>query len=183
MTDGEGPDDVLAFWFSAHMREHWFASTPEIDDEIATRFAALHARACRGEVDHWADRARGALALVIVLDQFPRNLHRGTARAYDCDAKALAVARAALERGFDRELAEAERAFLYMPFMHSERLKDQEESVRLFVGTGLDNAPWALHHRDLIRRFGRFPHRNALLGRESTPEEEAYLASEQAFRG
>jgi uncharacterized protein (DUF924 family) len=178
-----GPEDVLEYWFSEPVRQHWFAPSADVDREIARRFGDLHRRALAGELDGWAEQARGALALVILLDQFSRNLHRGSAEAYAGDDRAVRVARTAIGRRFDRVLKEWETAFLYMPFMHSERLEDQEVSVRLFTAAGLDNARYALHHRDLVRRFGRFPHRNAVLGRESTPEEIEYLASESAFRG
>lgn len=177
------PEDVLDYWFSEPMETRWFGPSAEIDSEIAQRFGDLHRRAAAGLLDDWAGQPRGALALVILLDQFSRNLHRGRPEAYANDEKAVRIARAAIAQGFDGMLEGWERAFLYMPFMHSEHLEDQEDSVRLFTAAGLDNAAYALHHRDLVRRFGRFPHRNAILGRASTPEETAYLASEGAFHG
>ena len=183
MNSETGPEDIIEYWFSEPVRQHWFAPSADVDREIARLFGDLHRRALAGELDGWAEQARGALALVILLDQFSRNLHRGTAAAYAGDERAVRVAHMAIGRGFDRMLQDWETAFLYMPFMHSERLEDQEDSVRLFTAAGLDNARYALHHRDLVRRFGRFPHRNAVLGRKSTPEEIAYLASESAFRG
>lgn len=177
------PEDVLHYWFSERVRAHWFAPSAEIDTEIARRFGALHRQAAGGTLDGWAGRPRDALALMIVLDQFSRNLYRGRPEAYASDAKALGIARAAVARGFDGMLDDWEKAFLYLPFMHSERLEDQEDSVRLFSSARLDNTRYALHHRELVRRFGRFPHRNAILGRTSTPAELAYLSSETAFRG
>ncbi len=177
------PDDILKFWFSESTRAHWFKPSGEIDREIARRFGVLHRRAAAGEFDDWAKNPRSALALVIVLDQFSRNLYRGRPETYANDEQALGIARAAIVRGFDRYLDGWEKAFLYMPFMHSERLDIQEESVRLYTTANLDNASYALHHRDIVRRFGRFPHRNAILGRESTPEETEYLESDAAFRG
>lgn len=183
MNAATTPDDVLKFWFSESTREHWFKPSGEIDSEIDRRFGALHRRAAAGEFDDWARNPRSALALIVILDQFSRNLHRGKPETYANDDHALRIARAAIVRGFDQYLDGWEKAFLYMPFMHSERLDIQEESVRLFATANLDNASYALHHRDIVRRFGRFPHRNAILGRENTPEETEYLESESAFRG
>ncbi len=182
-TEDHSPEGVLRYWFSAAVREHWFKPSKDVDDEIARRFGALHQHAAAGEFDDWARNPRSALALIIVLDQFSRNLHRGKPEAWACDERALGIARAAIVRGFDQYLSDQEKAFLFMPFMHSERLDIQEESVRLFTAAGLDNAPYALQHRDIVRRFGRFPHRNAILGRDSTTEEIEYLQSESAFRG
>ena len=131
-----------------------------------------------------AATADGALALVIVLDQFPLNMYRGEARAFATEALARQVADRALARGYDQELAAVEKAFLYMPFMHSENLMDQDRCVSLYEAAGLeDNLRFARHHREIVRRFGRFPHRNRSLGRSSTAEEEAYLSSKQAFLG
>lgn len=172
-------DDVLDFWFGPEpgMRlEVWFRRNDAFDAEIRERFGALHARALAGGCDHWAGTPRGALALIIVLDQFSRNLFRGDPRTYAGDAKALAVARDALAKGWDRDLAEVERVFLYLPFEHSEALEDQKRSVALFAGLGEKAAEAAERHLWLIERFGRFPHRNAVLGRENTPEEAEYLA-------
>lgn len=175
---GPGPihtadmDEVLEFWFADPSR--WWRKDPAFDDEIRARFEALHEEIDRGEHEDWCAAPRGALAYVIVLDQFSRNMFRGTARMFASDARALAAARAAIGRGDDRQLAPAEQTFLYMPFMHSEDLADQERAVELFRAHG-DEASYAVRHRDIIRRFGRFPHRNELLGRASTPEELAFL--------
>jgi uncharacterized protein (DUF924 family) len=124
-------------------------------------------------LDDWKNESRGALALVILLDQFPRNLFRDTARAFEGDALARAAARSIVDRGWDRALSPDERTFVYLPFEHSESLDDQELSLRLFEGN--ENFEWARRHWDIIKRFGRFPHRNAMLGRASTPEEIAFL--------
>lgn len=184
MNDNDvDPDDILAYWFSQPVRDHWFEPSAEVDRDIGRRFGASHAAATAGRLDAWSGQPRGALALVILLDQFSRNLHRGTPAAYAGDEQAVRVARAAVAQGFDRLLEDWEKAFLYMPFMHSERPEDQDDSVRLFAAADLDNTSYALHHRDIVRRFGRFPHRNAILGRPSTTEELEYLASESAFRG
>jgi uncharacterized protein (DUF924 family) len=183
MTLDPAARSLLEHWFSEPARRHWFTASEDFDRNLAQRFGALQRRAANGELDAWAATADGALALVLLLDQCSRNLNRGLAAAYANDEHARRIARAAIAQGFDRQLDNRRRAFLYMPFMHSESLKDQDESVRLFTEAGLDNARYALQHRDIIRRFGRFPHRNQSLGRESTEEEIAYLESEGAFRG
>jgi uncharacterized protein (DUF924 family) len=177
-------EEVLAFWFAPGMARRWFRSTPEFDQAIRSRFEATWRCAAESGLDPWSDTPGGALALVIVLDQFPLNMFRGLPQSFATEQKAVAVTLAAVERGFDRQLPHERLAFLYMPLMHSELLAHQDRSVELFEAAGLeDNARFARHHRDLIRRFGRFPHRNAILGRRDTAEEAAYLASKEAFRG
>ncbi len=189
---GAGADararEVLDFWFGApgtpghgEARAEWFRKDPAFDAAIRDRFGALHEEAARGGLGGWEAAPGPMLALVIVLDQFSRNLFRGDRRAFAQDARALACARAALARGDDRLRLPVERQFLYLPFEHSEDPADQDLCVELmrsleaFAPTrGL--TAWAEKHRDLIRRFGRFPHRNAALGRDSTPEELDYLA-------
>jgi len=176
--------EVLEFWFAERVRARWFDSTPELDEEIRGRFLPLWERAAQGGLDDWAERPEGALALAIVLDQFPLNMFRGEARGFATEQAAVGLAHEAVRRGLDQALEPGRRVFLYMPLMHSENLADQDESVRLFEAVELeDNARFARHHRELVRRFGRFPHRNPILGRESTPEELAYLASDEAFTG
>lgn len=177
-------DDIIDFWFSDSMRPAWFRSTVALDTTIRTRFEATWRQATLGRFNHWDETAAGALALVILLDQFPLNMFRGTARAFASEGDAIRVARQAVERGFDATLSDPQKAFLYMPLMHSESLVDQERSVELYEAAGLvDNLRFARHHRELVQRFGRFPHRNAILGRESTAGERAYLASKEAFTG
>lgn len=178
---GPGPDaaiaEILAFWFAAQSAKRWFVSDPAFDAEVRTRLAGWSERASRGELEDWRSSAQGCVALCILLDQVPRNLYRGTARAFAADAAARAVARHALDRGFDRGLTQAQRLFLYLPFEHSESLADQDLCVRLMAE--LDEEPlwhdYAIRHRDVIARFGRFPHRNAALGRVSSAEEAAFL--------
>ncbi|MCX7891436.1 MAG: DUF924 domain-containing protein [Burkholderiales bacterium] len=185
MTPGFAP--VLAFWFggagsaeSGRPRDCWFRKSDAFDAEIRERFGALHGAAHAGALDAWAETPLAALALLVVLDQFPRNLYRGTPRAFASDARALAVARKAVWRGFDRVLAPVARWFVYLPFEHAEDLTAQRESLRLFARLAGDPASataidYARRHYDVIARFGRFPHRNAILGRPSTPEEAEYL--------
>ena len=178
-------DDVLDFWFGPRAtrgtaRQEWFRRDARFDEEIRRRFGELHARAGTGELDSWRANAESMLALVVMLDQFSRNLHRGDSRAFANDGYARECADAALARGDDLGSRPVERQFLYLPFEHSEDLRDQDRAVDLmrsleaFEETrGLTQ--WAERHRDVIRRFGRFPHRNAILGRVSTPEEIAFL--------
>jgi len=184
VTTGSDWQALLEFWYAPAMRKRWFASTPELDAEIRERFEPLWRRARAGELDAWLDHPDGALALVIVLDQLPLNMYRGEPEAYATAAQAVAATRRAIAAGHDRHIPLDRLAFLYLPLMHSEDLADQDLSVERFTAAGLtDNLRWAEHHRDLVRRFGRFPHRNRILGRESRPEELAYLASDQAFKG
>jgi uncharacterized protein (DUF924 family) len=172
------PDEVLAFWFagdpSTHRKE-WFEQTAAFD-AACSRFAAALDDARTAQLDHWMATPRGILALIILLDQFSRNLHRSSPEAFAADGKAIGIARLAVSRGIDRLLGPVERTFVYLPFMHSERSEDQDEAVRLFSALGEDEARHAVNHRDIIRRFGRFPHRNETLGRTSTPDETAFLA-------
>ena len=176
--------DVLEFWFADGMQERWFRADPDFDAIIRRRFEGLWLDSARGKLDNWTETATGALALVIVLDQFPLNIFRGRPTAFVTEARAIAVSKNAVARGFDQELRREQVAFLYMPLMHSEALEDQERVVVLFEAAGLEgNLRFAQHHRNLVRRFGRFPHRNRILGRSSTTEELAYLASDEAFLG
>jgi len=184
MSETVTPHELIDFWFSKPVRRLWFDSTPEFDRQIRERFLTTFEAAAAGELDAWQETPAGVLALVIALDQFPLNMFRGEARSFSTEAQARGIAAAAIERGFDEPLDDDQKAFLYLPFMHSESADDQARSVELFEAAGLtDNLKWARHHRDIIARFGRFPHRNAILGRESTSEEIAYLASDEAFHG
>lgn len=182
----ERAEAVLGFWFgepedgAARPREVWFQRDEDFDAGISSRFRADYERAATGELDDWLATPRGALALAILLDQFPRNLFRGSARAFETDARARSVARTALERGYDVRVSSVERWFFYLPFEHSEDLDDQRLSVELFATLGDDEGSrmvqdYAGRHMEIIERFGRFPHRNATLGRPSTPEEEEFL--------
>lgn len=178
------PVEILDFWFSDEVRPRWFDSTPAFDRKLRDDYEKLWRRAKHGDLDHWRHGADGCLALVILLDQLPLNMFRNQAESYATEVQAREIARLALERGFDRELPVERRAFLYMPFMHSEDPDDQALSVELYSQPGLEkNFRFAKHHRDIVDRFGRFPHRNATLGRDSTAVEVEYLNSKQAFRG
>ena len=178
---------ILAFWFGTEdepafctPRALWFRADAAFDRAVGAHCQALHLEAAAGRLDHWADTPLGCLALLILLDQAPRNLFRGTPRAYATDRQALAHARAAVDAGFDRPLRPVQRWFIYLPFEHSETLADQARSVALFEALKDDSASAAAldsvrRHHEIIARFGRFPHRNAILGRVSTPAEEAFL--------
>jgi uncharacterized protein (DUF924 family) len=173
--------DVVDFWRDAGPRR-WFAKDDAFDAEFKSRFEAAHHAAAGGALDHWAADAEGALALLVLLDQFPRNAWRNSGRMFATDAKARAVAAAAVDAGLDRRVDAALRPFFYLPFMHSEVLVDQERSVVLNAELDPDTQRYAVHHRDIIARFGRFPHRNNLLGRDTTPEERRFL-DEGGFAG
>jgi uncharacterized protein (DUF924 family) len=167
------PAEILAFWREAG-HDRWYKKDDAFDDEVRRRYLDLWHEAAAGKLSAWAASDDGALALTIVLDQFPRNMFRGDARTYATDALAREVAGRAVERGTDARIDPVLVEFLYMPFMHSENLADQLRCVELFRNSP-DNAKYAEQHADIIHRFGRFPHRNRLLGRATTPEEQAFL--------
>lgn len=186
---------MLSFWFgdvdeagfsSKETSARWFRKDTAFDEEIVKLFGALHRSLAEGGGEGWLSDARSTLAYVIVLDQFSRNMFRDQPGMFATDAQALTAAKALVASGKDRELTPQERTFIYMPYMHSESLADQDECMRLFramadeaSGAGKEtlelNYDFAVRHRDIVARFGRFPHRNAVLGRESTPEEKAFL--------
>jgi uncharacterized protein (DUF924 family) len=174
---------VLQFWFGeprGKARREWFQKNPEFDEEIRRRFGALHEAASRRELEYWRASPEPMLALVILLDQFSRNLYRNDPRAFAQDEHALDCAKEAVQRGDDLGLLPVERQFLYLPYEHSEDLADQEIGVERMCSLDAFEetrgvSEWAVRHRDIIRRFGRFPHRNACLGRESTSEEVEFL--------
>ncbi len=169
------PNDILGFWRNAGPGR-WFKKSPAFDEAIRLKFEPVHHAAARGEYDTWAGAADGALALVILLDQFPRNLYRASGHAFATDPKARSVARAAIEAGFDKAVDPVLRNFFYLPFEHSEDLADQDFSLALSAENGVeDDVKWAGIHREIIARFGRFPHRNPALGRVTTDEEQAFL--------
>lgn len=166
--------EVVGFWREAGP-QRWFDQDAGFDRSFDARFRDLHFKASRRELDAWADNAEGGLALLLLLDQFPRNVFRGSGHAFATDPLARMFAGRLLDAGLDQQVEPALRMFCYLPFQHSERPQDQDRAVALLQASG--DPKWALHHRDLIRRFGRFPHRNAALGRENTAEEQAYLGA------
>ena len=171
--------NVLDFWFSEIKPSQWFQKNDDFDAEIRARFESDYKLATKGILNAWRDDPKGALALVIMLDQFPRNMYRGTPQSFATDAKALEVSKYAVSKQFDQLLNVQEKTFLYLPFEHSESMEDQERSVQLFSAIKDDDPVvynYAVKHYDVIKKFGRFPHRNAVLGRENTRGENAYLS-------
>ena len=176
-------EEILSFWFGTtdlsaeiERRDIWFRSTPEFDQSLVDRYTGLHERAAAGSLDGFRQTAGDCLALIIALDQLPRNIFRGTGRAFHTDPKARDVAQHALAAGYDQNFSRWPKTFTYLPFEHSEILADQEQAVVLYESLNDERSMQsAVAHRDAIKRFGRFPHRNATMGRENTPEEEEYL--------
>ncbi|NOI34322.1 hypothetical protein OAY_05890 [Vibrio cyclitrophicus ZF205] len=168
--------NVLEFWFDELTPKDWFTGGAEIDALIAFRFSELHKAAIQGELFEWRQTAEGRLAEIIVLDQFSRNLGRNSPDAFTADPMALVLAQEAVASGFDHQLNQQQKSFLYMPYMHSESLLMHEQAVLLFSQTGLENnLDFEFKHKVIIERFGRYPHRNEVLGRTSTPEEVEFL--------
>jgi uncharacterized protein (DUF924 family) len=185
MHDQPPPDDVLLFWFGGARErgkphKRWFEKSAAFDREVRERFLPLYEHAAAGRMSCLKENALDCLTLIIVLDQLPRNMFRGTPRAFATDALALEAARHAVDKGYDTGMHAVERMFAYLPFEHSESLEDQERACELTQALDAfeetkDAHRYAVLHRDIIRRFGRFPHRNAILGRASTPEEIEFL--------
>ncbi|CAH6951384.1 conserved hypothetical protein [Vibrio chagasii] len=168
--------DVLDFWFDELTPKDWFTGGEHIDALIKERFSDLHQAATQGELFEWRQTAQGRLAEIILLDQFSRNISRNSPAAFSADPMALALAQEAVAGGFDHQLSQQQKSFLYMPYMHSESLLIHEQAVELFSQTGLENnLDFEFKHKVIIERFGRYPHRNDVLGRASTPEEVEFL--------
>ena len=175
MKTTPSPDSIVAFWREAGA-SRWYKRDAALDADIVARFGAAHKSAARGELAAWEDSGEGALALLLLLDQFPRNMFRGLARAFATDAHARAIAGRAIARGFDAGGDPTLRRFFYVPFMHSEAPADQERCIALCQAVGdAEGVKYGVLHRDIIARFGRFPHRNAVLGRMTTREEQDFL--------
>jgi len=178
------PETILEYWYSEKIKPLWFNSNPEFDQEIKSNYENIWIEVLRGEHISWSESAEGCLALAIILDQFPLNMFRGEVKSFSSEAMAIKIAKKAVEHGFDKEIDKDKVSFLYMPLMHSENIDDQNMSVRLFEEAGLEeNAKFANHHRTIVEKYGRFPHRNEILNRESTEEECNYLKSDEAFKG
>lgn len=174
MVETAGPADIVSFWREAG-EEKWFTKDTDFDRQIEERFAASHAAAAAGKLSQWRETPEGALALILLLDQFSRNLHRGSPKAFAQDEAAVAVARHAVDAGFHEQVEPDLQFFFYMPFMHSEAIADQKRCVQMFHCVSSQGLGHARAHETIIRRFGRFPHRNAVLGRHTTPAERAFL--------
>lgn len=169
-------EEVLGFWFDELMPGEWWVKDERLDQQIRERFSDIHTQACRCELFAWRSSAKGRLAEILVLDQFSRNMYRDTPQAFANDPLALALAQEAIDRKADQDLEQVQRTFMYMPFMHSESAKIHEQAVKLFTANGIEvNLEFEFKHKRIIDRFGRYPHRNAILGRVSTPEEIAFL--------
>jgi len=177
-------NEILEYWYSDKVSKQWFSSTPELDQEIKEKYESLWESGLNGELDGWKSTAEGCLALIILLDQFPLNMYRGQANSFESEKKAIEIALYAIDKGFDKKIAIDKLSFMYVPFMHSEKLEHQNLSVKLFLNNNLtNNLRFAEHHREIVKKFGRFPHRNQTLGRESTELEIEYLNSKEAFKG
>jgi uncharacterized protein (DUF924 family) len=175
VTNIATPQSIIDFWVEAGPKK-WFTKNPAFDEEIRSRFLDSYEAAAAGHLAEWENSKEGALALTILLDQFPRNMFRGDRRAFATDPMALAIVGRAIARRFDLEVPAALRGFFYLPYEHAEKLAEQERGLELYRSAGdADGLKWAELHADIIRRFGRFPHRNSVLGRETTPEEQAFL--------
>ena len=175
----DSQQDILGFWFDETQPQQWFQTNPDFDALIRARFTEAYEKARDGILDDWRRDADGCLALCILLDQFPRNMFRGQPQAFATDGKALVVAKYAVSKGFDQVLPPVKRRFLYLPYEHSENLGDQRKCVELFEKMTKDDPlgyDYALRHLKVIEKYGRFPHRNKILGRMNTPEEDDYLA-------
>ena len=168
--------EVLRFWFEETTPDKWWQKDDDFDAEIKRRFINLHNQAKVGELFTWRDSAEGSLAEIIILDQFSRNIYRDTPEAFGCDSLALVLAQTAITKRFDEKLPEVQRSFIYLPFMHSESQLIHEQAVKLYTALGNENnLDFELQHKRIIDRFGRYPHRNEILGRKSTPEEVQFL--------
>ena len=176
------PSDVLDYWFSEKSKQFWFASTPQVDNEIKLSFESVWEKAAEGEYSQWRETADGSVALIVILDQLPLNMFRSDPKGFQTENMAVEVALNAINNGFDEELNDEKLLFLFMPLMHSENIDHQNLQVYLFDKYNF-NLEFSKHHRDLVKKFGRFPHRNEILGRMSTMEELDYLLSDNAFKG
>ena len=177
MDKATTPKDIIDFWFSEEVKPLWFKKSAEFDREIRQRFLDTYQSAKTGALDDWRDVPQNTLALIILLDQFPRNMFRGTSQAFATDDRAVESTEYAIAHNYQRDLSAEQQVFLYMPLMHSENIADQDRCVELFTKLGRsDNLKFALKHQEIIERFERFPHRNEILGRESTPAEKEFLA-------
>ena len=184
-TDNATINDVLDFWFSDTMQPYWFNSSPEIDATLQENFEQLHLKARLGEFLHWEKSAQGLLALIILLDQIPLNIYRGLPDSFSTEAKAITLSKKLIKKELLSSFDKAQQLFALLPLSHSEAIEDQNLvlSVAATLGWNEDDTHWLKHHHSIIEKYGRFPHRNAILGRQSRIDELAYLSSEEAFTG
>ena len=178
------PDEIIQFWYSEPMNKHWFNSTPEIDALICEKYEALWFLGLQDKLNNWKQTAQGCLALILLYDQFPLNMFRGKPDSFATESRSIEISLYGIEQAFDKQLPQTQLSFFYMPLMHSEQMSHQNLSIDKFEAAGLEsNLRFARHHRSIIEQFGRFPHRNAVLQRESTQAEIDYLNSKAAFKG
>lgn len=176
-------EKILDFWFSERVSKLWYQSTSEFDREVESEFSSYYNAACEGSLNSWQQTARGSLALVILFDQYPLNVFRGDQQCFTTEKSALHISEQAVKKRFDELLSESEKSFIYIPYMHSEDPYYQELSVALYKKANLSDLEYAQGHQKIIQRFGRFPHRNKILGRESTDDEISWLNSADGFNG
>lgn len=177
------PEELITFWFSDRVSQLWYNSTPEFDSEFEKKFSFWYQAAYDGLLENWKSTSNGCLALIILLDQYPLNVFRNNKKSFATEKQAIQVAEHCIKYNLDTELSRKQQSFIYMPFMHSENSEHQQKSVELFKKLDPENHKFASHHYDIVTKYGRFPHRNKILGRESTPEEIEYLSSKEAFTG
>lgn len=176
------PSEILTFWFEELTPKQRFAKDENLDELIVNRYTGIHTRAVNSELDHWRQTPQGRLAEIIVLDQFSRNMFREDARSWQYDSQALQLAKAAVASGDDARIEQSQRSFVYMPYMHSESKEVHEEAIVLFQNLGNEETlKYEILHKNIIDRFGRYPHRNKVLGRESTPAELEYMKNNRGF--
>lgn len=184
MNESLTAESIIDYWYSERMKPHWFNSTKELDQEIKTSYESIWKDAVKGNLSSWKESAQGCLALVIIFDQLPLNMFRGEVKSFSTEAMAVKITKLAIKNNFDQLIDKDKVAFLYIPLMHSENMEDQNLAVEMFEKACLeDNLKFAKHHRDIIKSFGRFPHRNEILQRESSQQEIDYLNSDNAFTG
>jgi uncharacterized protein (DUF924 family) len=184
MSSSVTAESIIAYWYSDKIKSQWFNSTKELDQEIKDKFEGIWKEAIRGGYKHWNESAEGCLALALIFDQFPLNMFRGEVKSFSSEGMAIKIAKNAIKNKFNKKLKKQQLSFLYMPLMHSENIEDQNLCVTLFEQAKLmDNWRFAKHHRDIVLKFGRFPHRNKILNRQSSEQELDYLNSDQAFKG
>ncbi len=177
------PQVLIDFWFSERVSNMWYNSTPDFDEEVKEKFSSMYSAACNGELTEWRATAAGCLALIILFDQYPLNVFRGDKQSFATEQQALELAQHCIAQGLNKQLTKTQQSFVVMPFMHSEAMEHQELAIKLYENISADNLKFAQHHFNIIKKFGRFPHRNTILGRESTPDEIIYLESKDAFTG
>jgi len=176
-------DDLIVFWFSERVSKLWYNSNLAFDNEVEEKFSSMYQAACDGNLDSWKSTANGCLALILLFDQYPLNVFRNDQQSFATEKQAIQIAEHCINQGLDVQLTNTQRNFMYMPFMHSEDIKLQQKSLDLFKELNPDDTKFAIHHYNIIKKYGRFPHRNKILRRVNTSDEEYYLSTKEAFTG